>query len=82
MFIEARAPDLYILPGHLVSRSASLHHILTPLLAWELQFNMVRINDSLHLNHLAQGDLFLPIIIVREHESSLEGVLVTGGPAC
>lgn len=24
-----------------VSRSACLHHILTPLLVWELQFNMV-----------------------------------------
>lgn len=67
MFIEARTPDLYILPSHLVSRSASLHHVLTPLLAWELQFNMVKINDSLHLNHLAQGDLFFPINIVREH---------------
>lgn len=53
MFIDARAPGLYILPGHLVSRSASLHHILTPLLAWELQFDMVKINDSLHLNRLA-----------------------------
>lgn len=53
MFIEARAPDVYILPSDSVSRSASLHHILAPLLAWELQFNMVKINDSLHLNHLA-----------------------------
>lgn len=71
MFIKVRGSDLYILPDYLVSRSASLRHILTPLLAWELQFNMVKINDSLHLNHLAQGDVFLPIIIVREHVKAL-----------
>lgn len=53
MFTEARIADLYILLGHLVSRSASLHHILMPLLAWELPLNMVKTNDSLHLNHLA-----------------------------
>lgn len=71
MFIERRAPGLYILPGQFLSRSDSLHHILTPLLAWELQFNIVKINDSLLLNCLAYRDLFLPIIIVREHVKGL-----------
>lgn len=71
MFIERRAPGLYIFPGQLVSRSDSLHHILTPLLAWELQFNIVKINDSLLLNCLAYRDLFLPIIILREHVKAL-----------
>lgn len=71
MFIERRAPGLYILPGQLVSRSDSLHHILTPLLAWELQFNIVKINYSLLLNCLAYRDSFLPIIIVSKHVNAL-----------
>lgn len=71
MLIERRAPGLYILPGQLVSRSDSLYHIFTPLLAWELQFNIVKTNDSLLLNCLAYRDLFLPIIIVREHVKAL-----------
>lgn len=71
MFIERRATGLYISPGQLVSKSDSLHHILTPLLAWELQFNRVKINDSLLLNCLAYRDLFPPIIIVREHVKAL-----------
>lgn len=71
MFIERRAPGLYILPGQLVNRSDSLHHILTPLLGWELQFNIVKINDSLLLNCLAYRDSFLPIIIVSKHVKAL-----------